>query len=126
MTRLPTRLLDWISIHQLDPRGADKNVTYTKALVTNGSRLTGVCCNHYFAKDIAEVRIKSAANKNDFYERLANESSLRTFYSSVHDSTAALKFGAIMVENLRWMHEKLRGEQSIIGNREKITAGNKN
>lgn len=96
MKRLPNRLVDWISIHDLDPRGEERNVTYTKTLLTNGSRRTGICCNHYFAKDMAEVRRKGSVNGNDFYERLANESSLRLFYSSINDFDAATRFGTSM------------------------------
>ena len=95
MTRLSAKAIKWLSIHGVEERHGNVNVT--SATVT-GTRAHGVCCNHYFLLDAKDLARKVEINANDFYSQFAASASIRGYYNHTRDAVAADRFTVLMEE----------------------------
>lgn len=90
-------LFDQISIHGI--RGsADQNRTKMRA-TTN--RTHGLCCNHYFVRDLHEAEWKANFNRNDFYSNYLTSPQIRQFYTWTRDTIVHDMFGRTVVSLLQ-------------------------
>ena len=104
LRRLSARAAAFLSIHGVEERNGHVNVSsaVVTAITPPGGvpRRHGVCCNHYFAKDMAEIQHKAEKNGNPFYSALAASPGLLAFFNYTEDTVAATRFGPLMRELL--------------------------
>lgn len=100
LARLSARAAAWLSIHGVEEKNGKVNVSWTVVTTSVPPRAHGVCCNHYFAKDMADVRLKAEKNGNPFYAALAASPDLLAFFNYSADTAAAERFGPLMARLL--------------------------
>lgn len=96
MMLLSSQAISWLSIHGVENGHKGSSFNVSSALLTTGSRQHGVCCNHYFSKDMQELRMKAEKNKNGFYTALLESDNLLSFYNHTYDTLASNRFTKIM------------------------------
>ena len=100
LARLSARAAAWLSIHGVEEKNGKVNVSWSVVTTSVPPRAHGVCCNHYFAKDMADVRLKAEKNGNPFYAALAASPDLLAFFNYSADTEAVERFGPLMARLL--------------------------
>lgn len=92
MSILSSEMVMHITQHGMYEWANQPKVNFTTAYGTI-NRENGLCCNHYFVRDIAEAERKSKSNGNDFYSRYAAHKGVRNFYDWKVDTTLPDSYG---------------------------------
>ena len=111
-----------VGVHSVSERIGDRTwrrVNVSTVSIMPPSRTSGVCCNHYFATDVGEMRAKAIKNSNPFYSALADSPAVLGYYTAIQDTAAAARFAQPMRDAMQRMEQRAAAAAAVTGRQAK-------